>query len=56
MLNEYPNRELLDTLNLHVLSGRTMGFGAGLYSNRVGYAPWVWERRGVNRYELWRIH
>jgi hypothetical protein len=36
--------------------GRTVGYGAGLYSNRFGYLPWRWNTAASNTYQLWRIH
>ena len=55
-LNRFPNRELIDSRSYDSPHGRTMGFGAGLYSNSFGYVPWRWKPDARNVYELWRIH
>jgi hypothetical protein len=55
-LNRFPNRELIDSRSYDSPHGRTMGFGAGLYSNSYGYVPWRWKPAAKNVYELWRIH
>jgi hypothetical protein len=55
-LNRFPNRELIDSRSYDSPHGRTMGYGAGLYSNSYGYVPWQWNPAATNAYELWRIH
>jgi hypothetical protein len=55
MLKHFPNRELVDSRSYDSPHGRTMGYGAGLYSNRFGLLPWRWNPRATNTYELWRI-
>jgi len=56
ILKHFPERELVDSRSYDSPHGRTMGYGAGLYSNRFGLLPWRWNPRATNRYELWRIH
>lgn len=51
----FPNRTLVDVITHSYRFGRTMGAGAGLYSNRVGYWLWAFGDSGRDRYELWRI-
>lgn len=55
-LNRFPNRELVDSRSYDSPHGRTMGFGAGLYSNSFGYVPWRWNPHATNDYQLWRVH
>ena len=55
-LKRFPNRELLDSRTYTAPYGRTVGYGAGLYSNRFGYLPWRWNPAATNTYQLWRIH
>ena len=55
-LNRFPNRELLDSRGYSSPHGRTMGYGAGLYSNYYGILPWRWNPSATNVYEVWRIH
>jgi 4-amino-4-deoxy-L-arabinose transferase-like glycosyltransferase len=54
-LDRFPNRELVDSRSYDSPHGRTMGFGAGLYSNSFGYVPWRWNPHATNVYQLWRI-
>jgi 4-amino-4-deoxy-L-arabinose transferase-like glycosyltransferase len=55
--DRFPNRELIDSRHYDSPHGRTMGYGACLYTNNCGgYAPWVWKPETTNVYELWRIH
>jgi hypothetical protein len=54
-LNRFPHRELVDSRKYDSPHGRTMGFGAGLYSNSYGIVPWTWKPSAENVYELWRI-
>ena len=56
LLKQFPNRELVDSRSYDSPHGRTMGYDAGLYSNRYGLLPWRWNPRATNTYELWRIH
>jgi Dolichyl-phosphate-mannose-protein mannosyltransferase len=56
VLKHFPNRELVDSRSYDSPHGRTMGYGAGLYSNRFGLLPWRWNPHATNTYELWRIH
>jgi hypothetical protein len=53
--NRFPNRVLVDRRRYTSPHGRTMLFGAGLYSNMLGYVLWVWNPAATNEYELWRI-
>jgi hypothetical protein len=55
-LNRFPNRELIDSRSYASPHGRTMGYGAGLYSNSFGNALWVWDPTSTNVYQLWRVH
>ena len=55
-LKRFPNRELIDSRSYDSPHGRTMGYGAGLYSNYYGYLPWRWNPNATNTYQLWRIH
>jgi hypothetical protein len=55
-LKRFPNRELIDSRTYTSPYGRTVGYGAGLYSNRFGYLPWRWNTAATNTYQLWRIH
>jgi hypothetical protein len=55
-LKRFPNRELIDWRSYTSPYGRTVGYGAGLYSNRFGYLPWRWNPAATNTYQLWRIH
>lgn len=55
-LNRFPNRELIDSRSYDSPHGRTIGYGAGLYSNSYGYVPWQWNPAATNACELWRIH
>ena len=52
----FPHRELIDSRHYDSPHGRTMGYGAGLYSNGYGIATWMWNPQATNDYELWRIH
>jgi hypothetical protein len=54
-LKRFPNRELIASRHYDAPHGRTMGYGGGLYSNNIGRAPWVWNPKATNDYELWRI-
>lgn len=54
--DRFPNRELIDSRRYDSPHGRTMGYGAGLYSNTFGDSPWVWNPQATNVFELWRIH
>ena len=51
----FPKRKLIDSRRYDAPHGRTMGYGAGLYSNFMGYSLWVWKPETTNDYELWRI-
>ena len=53
--DRFPNRELIDSRRYDSPHGRTMGYGAGLYSNNFGDSPWVWNPQATNVYEVWRI-
>jgi hypothetical protein len=53
--NRFPKRVLVDRKQYNSPHGRTMGSGAGLYSNLTGFALWVWNPAATNVYELWRI-
>lgn len=55
-LNRFPHRELVEIRQYDSPHGRTMGYGAGLYSNSLGLLLWRWNPRATNTYELWRIH
>jgi hypothetical protein len=55
-LKRFPNRELIDSRSYDSPHGRTMGYGAGLYSNSFGNALWVWNPSSTNVYQLWRVH
>jgi hypothetical protein len=55
-LKRFPNRELIDSRSYDSPHGRTMGYGAGLYSNAYGLLPWRWNPGATNVYQLWRIH
>lgn len=55
-LKRFPNRELVDSRSYGSPHGRTMGYGAGLYSNAYGLLPWRWNPSAANVYEVWRIH
>jgi hypothetical protein len=55
-LKRFPNREFIDSRSYDSPHGRTMGYGAGLYSNHYGYLPWRWNPGATNVYQLWRIH
>ncbi len=55
-LKRFPNRELIDSRTYDSPHGRTMGYGAGPYSNYYGYLPWRWNPGATNDYQLWRIH
>jgi len=56
VLKDYAKRELVDSRSYDSPRGRTMGFGAGLYSNRFGLLPWRWNPAATNEYQVWRIH
>jgi hypothetical protein len=53
--NRFPHRVLVDRRRYNSPHGRTMLFGAGLYSNIIGNALWVWNPAATNEYELWQI-
>jgi hypothetical protein len=53
--DRFPNRELIATRIYDSPHGRTMGYGAGLYSNSFGSTLWVWNPLATNTYELWRV-
>lgn len=55
-LKRFPNRELVDSRSYDSPHGRTMGYGAGLYSNYYGLLPWRWNPAATNEYQLWRVH
>ena len=55
-LKRFPNRELIDSRSYDSPHGRTMGYGAGLYSNYYGLLPWRWNPAATNQYQLWRVH
>ena len=54
-LKRFPNRELIESRGYNSPRGRTMGYGAGLYSNGYGILPWRWNSSALNVYEVWRI-
>jgi Dolichyl-phosphate-mannose-protein mannosyltransferase len=54
-LKRFPNRELVGSKGYDTPHGRTMGYGAGLYSNAYGILPWRWNPSALNVYEVWRI-
>jgi len=53
--DHFPNRDLVDSRHYDSPHGRTVEYGGGLYTNRHGLAPWVWNPKVTNDYELWRI-
>jgi hypothetical protein len=55
-LEKFPNRTLVQTLTHRYSFGKTMGEGAGLYTNWGG-TNWLWTFRNSEpaRYELWRL-
>jgi hypothetical protein len=55
LLDRYPKRTLIQTLSRTSRFGRTMGEGAGLYTNLTG--DWLWKPHTTknDRYELWRV-
>jgi hypothetical protein len=55
-LKRFPNRELVDSRSYDSPHGRTMGYGAGLYSNAYGFLSWRWNPKSTNVYQLWRVH
>jgi hypothetical protein len=55
-LNRFPHRELIDERCYNSPHGRTVEYGAGLYSNLHGHVPWRWNPAATNDYQLWRIH
>lgn len=55
-LNRFPHRELIDERCYDSPHGRTVEYGAGLYSNLHGHVPWRWNKAATNVYQLWRIH
>jgi len=55
-LNRFPHRELMDERCYNSPHGRTVEYGAGLYSNLHGHVPWRWNPAATNDYQLWRIH
>lgn len=55
-LNRFPHRELIDERCYSSPHGRTVEYGAGLYSNLHGHVPWRWNPGATNDYQLWRIH
>jgi 4-amino-4-deoxy-L-arabinose transferase and related glycosyltransferases of PMT family len=55
-LQRFPNRELIKSRSYNSPHGRTMGYGAGLYSNYYGLLPWRWNPGATNVYQVWRIH
>jgi hypothetical protein len=55
-LNRFPHRELIDERCYDSPHGRTVEYGAGLYSNLHGNVPWRWNRSATNDYQLWRVH
>jgi hypothetical protein len=54
-LKRFPNRELIDSRHYKLPYGRTMGYGAALYTNSAGDAPWIWKPEATNDYQLWRV-
>jgi hypothetical protein len=54
-LGAFPHRTLVEVVTHKYRLGRTMGGGAGLYSNAFGF--WMWAHRDIaeDRFELWRI-
>jgi hypothetical protein len=54
--DRFPNRKLIASRRYGSPHGRTMGFGAGLYSNGAGDFLWVWNPGASNVYELWRVY
>jgi hypothetical protein len=55
-LQRFPNRELIESRSYNSPHGRTMEYGAGLYSNYYGLLPWRWNPRATNVYQVCRIH
>jgi hypothetical protein len=55
-LNRFPHRELIDERCYASPHGRTVLYGAGLYSNFHGHVPWRWNPTATNDYQLFRIH
>jgi hypothetical protein len=55
-LNRFPHRELIDERCYNSPHGRTVEYGAGLYSNLHGHVPWRWNPAATNDYQVWRIH
>jgi 4-amino-4-deoxy-L-arabinose transferase-like glycosyltransferase len=61
VLPRYPQRTLVEAVTHKYRLGRTMGAGAGLYTNRLvhnqpGYWLWGFGDSPDDRYELWRIN
>jgi len=54
-LAPFPHRTLVDATTHKYRFGRTMGAGAGLYSNSFGFWLWGFGTSPADRYELWRI-
>lgn len=54
-LLRFPQRTLVAAVTHKHRFGRTMGFGAGLYTNALGYWLWKFDDSENDRYELWRI-
>lgn len=54
--DRFPNRKLIASRHYGSPHGRTMGYGAGLYSNGLGDFLWVWNPEATNVYELWRVY
>ena len=53
--DRFPRRVLVDLRRYRSEFGRTMGSGAGLYSNAYGSVLWVWDTNTTDDYELWRV-
>ncbi len=51
----FPRRTLVETITHKYKFGRTMGGGAGLYSNSAGVWLWGFGDSDKDQFELWRI-
>ena len=55
LLASFPHRTLVEVVTHQYRLGRTMGGGAGLYSNVFGVWMWTIGGSDADRFELWRI-
>jgi hypothetical protein len=56
LTDKFPNRSLVQAVTHEYRFGRTMGAGAGLYSNYLGNWLWTFRSGDDERYELWRLN